>query len=213
MGELERYGLLSVASIIALCLVLTFAHRDDAPDQPQTGPKAVAQEKAPPKAPPPNREPPKSGGEPAAPHDATPPVNHGGAAPIDPLPPSPPQAETRPATYVVQGGDTLTKIAQKLLGDPKKWPDLVAANPGLDAKKLKKGAQLKVPGAPPPKATAQKKTKDGATQHTVAAGDSLSSIAKLHYDDAMQWRRIYDANKSRIPDMHNLAAGVRLDLP
>jgi nucleoid-associated protein YgaU len=53
------------------------------------------------------------------------------------------------------------------------------------------------PAAPPPAAAPERR-------HVVAAGDSLSKIAKKHYGDASQWRRIYEANRETIggdPDL------------
>lgn len=40
--------------------------------------------------------------------------------------------------------------------------------------------------------------------YTVKSGDSLSKIAKTYYGDAMQWKKIYEANKDQIgsnPDL------------
>ena len=38
------------------------------------------------------------------------------------------EAEAQPQVYVVQAGDTLSKIAGKLLGDPKRWKEIFEAN-------------------------------------------------------------------------------------
>jgi len=55
-----------------------------------------------------------------------------------------PQAVT-PRTYTIQKGDTLWSIARKHLGDPKRWKDIVAANPGLDTRKLSIGQKIVLP--------------------------------------------------------------------
>jgi nucleoid-associated protein YgaU len=47
--------------------------------------------------------------------------------------------------YVVKTGDTLRSIADKKLGSPDRWKDIVAANPGLDTHKLVVGKTLKLP--------------------------------------------------------------------
>jgi nucleoid-associated protein YgaU len=47
--------------------------------------------------------------------------------------------------YVVKTGDTLRSIADKKLGSPDRWKDIVAANPGLDTNKLVVGKTLKLP--------------------------------------------------------------------
>jgi nucleoid-associated protein YgaU len=66
---------------------------------------------------------------------------------------SPAQKKATPAidaahtnnVYVVKAGDTLRTIADKKLGNPDRWKDIVAANPGLDAHKLVVGKSLKLP--------------------------------------------------------------------
>ncbi|HEY1013007.1 MAG TPA: LysM peptidoglycan-binding domain-containing protein [Herpetosiphonaceae bacterium] len=51
------------------------------------------------------------------------------------------------------------------------------------------------PAAPPP--APEPRT------YTVVGGDSLSKIAKRFYGDAMQWKKIYEANRDKIsnPDL------------
>jgi nucleoid-associated protein YgaU len=72
-----------------------------------------------------------------------------GPAPEVPAP-APPAAETpaAPATYTVREGDSLSRIAQRLLGSQQKWPALYEANRDqLDTPNdLRPGMTLKVPG-------------------------------------------------------------------
>ncbi|MGD9029449.1 MAG: LysM peptidoglycan-binding domain-containing protein [Anaerolineae bacterium] len=51
-------------------------------------------------------------------------------------------------TYVVKSGDTLSKIAEELLGDADRWPEILAANKDkiADPNKIKPGQKLKIPG-------------------------------------------------------------------
>lgn len=51
------------------------------------------------------------------------------------------------------------------------------------------------------------------TTYTVVAGDSLSKIAKAHYGDANQWRRIWDANKDLIKNPDLIHPGQVLKIP
>jgi sulfite exporter TauE/SafE/copper chaperone CopZ/LysM repeat protein len=47
--------------------------------------------------------------------------------------------------YTVVAGDTLYRIAAKLYHDPRKWREIAAANPGLDARRLRPGQMIKLP--------------------------------------------------------------------
>lgn len=49
--------------------------------------------------------------------------------------------------------------------------------------------------------------------YTVVAGDSLSKIAKRHYGDANQWRRIHEANLDQITNPDLIHPGQRLKIP
>ena len=66
-------------------------------------------------------------------------------APAEPEPPTPPAPLAAEGTYVVQKGDTLWSIAKRQLGDGQRWKDIVAANRGLTAEKLKVGQTIKLP--------------------------------------------------------------------
>ncbi|MBI5435369.1 MAG: LysM peptidoglycan-binding domain-containing protein [Planctomycetes bacterium] len=47
--------------------------------------------------------------------------------------------------YVVQKGDTLSGIAQKLLGKSARWTEIASLNPSIDPKRLIVGAHLRLP--------------------------------------------------------------------
>jgi len=49
--------------------------------------------------------------------------------------------------------------------------------------------------------------------YTVKKGDSLSKIAKAHYGDANQWKKIYEANKERIKNPDLIQPGWVLTIP
>ena len=48
-------------------------------------------------------------------------------------------------SYTVQSGDILGVIAQRELGSARRWPEIVALNPGLDPERLIVGARLRMP--------------------------------------------------------------------
>ena len=106
------------------------------------------------------------------------------------LPPrkaAPPPAAVAPAqltangTYIVQEGDSLSIIAQKL---NVKTEDLIAINGLQDAKVIYIGQELKVPGSAPVADTTQRPAEGaqinyttGGKTHTVQPGDTVSGIA------------------------------------
>ena len=50
-------------------------------------------------------------------------------------------------SHAVAAGDTLGEIASKKLGTAKRWPEIMAANPGLEPNNLRIGSTLKLPCA------------------------------------------------------------------
>ncbi|MBO9541848.1 LysM peptidoglycan-binding domain-containing protein [bacterium] len=75
-------------------------------------------------------------------------------APTKP-PAQPPAQPSAPATYTVQKGDSLSKIAKQLLGDGARWPELYEANRATlsNPDRIFPGQQLIVPGAKAPNTT------------------------------------------------------------
>lgn len=53
----------------------------------------------------------------------------------------------------------------------------------------------------------------GTKTYTVKSGDSLSKIAKAHYGDASEWKRIYDANRDKIKDPDLIHPGQEFTIP
>jgi LysM repeat protein len=111
--------------------------------------------------------------EPELPPSSPPPV-----APAIPPAPAAPSSD-----YVVARGDTLGAIAKR---QHVSLNSLMEANPGLNAKKLKIGQKLQIPGATGAVSatadvvpTAQTATAD-VSVYVVKSGDTLSKIARLH---------------------------------
>ena len=53
----------------------------------------------------------------------------------------------------------------------------------------------------------------GTKSYTVQSGDTLSKIAKQHYGDANQWRKIFEANRGTISDPDKIQVGQQLTIP
>jgi NitT/TauT family transport system substrate-binding protein len=54
---------------------------------------------------------------------------------------------------------------------------------------------------------------DGAREHIVAAGHTLSHIALMYYGNALSWEKIYEANKSAMKNPHYLYIGQKILIP
>jgi LysM repeat protein len=52
-------------------------------------------------------------------------------------------------TYTIQRGDTLGKIAKRILGSSRRWREIARANPSINPNRLNVGEQLIIPGAAP----------------------------------------------------------------
>ncbi len=67
------------------------------------------------------------------------------AAPVLVTAPSASAAAPGPRAYEIQAGDTLAEISAVFYGTPKRWRDIVAANPGLDPAALIPGTRIVLP--------------------------------------------------------------------
>ncbi len=54
---------------------------------------------------------------------------------------------------------------------------------------------------------------DETTIYTVAAGDSLSRIARHFYGDGNAWKQIFDANRDQLTDPDRIKPGQMLKIP
>jgi nucleoid-associated protein YgaU len=83
-----------------------------------------------------------------------------------------------------------------------------------DFSNVQGGSSTTAATAPPPQAPFQSERSILPAQtHVVAAGDSLSKIAKRYYGDANQWRRIFEANRDQINNPDLIKPGQNLKIP
>jgi nucleoid-associated protein YgaU len=136
--------------------------------------------------------------------------------------PAEPLAAGTPKTYTIASGDSLYTVSEKIYGSSKYVNKIVAANPGVDPKRLKVGQTIKLPDvsatASSETSTVSAPTASASTStpnsYKVQSGDSLRKIATKVYGDAGKWERIYSANKSLIgSDPSRLRAGMVLKVP
>jgi nucleoid-associated protein YgaU len=105
----------------------------------------------------------------------------------------------------VQPGDSLWKLAQQNLGRGSRWPEFVAANPGIvDPDRIAAGTEIVAPAS----LTSLKSD----LKVTVKDGDTLSRIAQSKYGRAAAWRCIAQANPE-IADVNRIYEGQQLLLP
>jgi len=96
------------------------------------------------------------------------------------------------------------------------WDELKRVNPSLDDVTL--DLTVDPAAAPPPVTAAAAASASGGSSagrrtYTVAAGDSLSKIAKSFYGNANQYMKIFEANKDKLSDPDKIKPGQELVIP
>ena len=126
--------------------------------------------------------------------------------------PRPPHDQSKAGTVVVQKGDTLTGIAARELGSDQDWKRILAANPGLDPRRLRPGQTLRMPGRVLESAAATPPPTGGRT-YRVRSRDTLESIARHFYGSGQRWKEILEANRERIASPEALRVGAEILIP
>jgi LysM repeat protein len=129
-----------------------------------------------------------------------------------PIIPPTPEPTPEPFIHVVAAGESLSGIASRYSTDMR---DIITANRLPDANALRAGMELIIPGYRPPAPegeagddAAASTDPDAMGTHTVAAGESLSSIAAL-YDITVA--QLMQANG--LTDRNNVRTGTTLRIP
>ncbi|GHE06879.1 LysM peptidoglycan-binding domain-containing protein [Klenkia taihuensis] len=102
--------------------------------------------------------------------------------------------------YVVQRRDTLWALADKHLGDPLRYPEIVALNEGRIGpdNHIVPGTALAFPGDAVGLSTAEAPVEDApAVDIVVEPGDSLWTIAEDAHGDGATWPSVWEANAGR----------------
>ena len=101
----------------------------------------------------------------------------------------------RVKVHVVQRGETLTRIAG-IHGVT--VPELREWN-GIKGTRILVGQELRI--------------RAELEYYRVKTGDTLGKIAKRFYGNEGQWRKIFAANRSSIPDQKKLKIGIVIEIP
>jgi len=99
-------------------------------------------------------------------------------------------------TVTLQTGESLSRLAKRVWGEPKMYPVLAWANGVHDAAKIPVGTRLAVPVLIP---------------YTLKKGESISSVAGVFYGNPKVYEVI--VNASRIEDPTRVPAGTVLKIP
>lgn len=112
--------------------------------------------------------------------------------------------------YIVQPGDTLSKIAAAIYGTQGEWQNLAELN-GINGKsKIFPGDALKY--VPSEKTAAFESKVDSLPKATITVekGDTLSKIATRVMGNASYWKMLWRWNEAAIPDANMIAVGMTL---
>ena len=125
-----------------------------------------------------------------------------------------------PVTYIVGGGESLWRIAEKQYGSGYNWVDIARENNLSNPNLIDDGQELVIPDVEPKELTTPTETPtvdqitansiSGAT-YTVAAEDNLWRIAVRAYGDGYRWVDIAVANELVNPNI--VHSGNVLSIP
>lgn len=127
--------------------------------------------------------------------------------------------------YTVQAGDSLSRIAQELLGDASRYPEIAALNGIDDPSRIGVGQELKIPGmeaevaTTTPAQTAPTVTaaqsapaqQQQAETYKIQSGDTLYAIAERELGDGNRYREIAELNGISNPNA--ISVGQELQIP
>lgn len=118
--------------------------------------------------------------------------------------PAPAPAPVAAATHTIQAGDTFDAIARR---NGLSVAAIVAANPGVDPRRLKIGSTINLPAPSATAAPATTAAAAGEAVYVVKSGDTLSRIASQHGTTVRAIRQLNGLATDRI------TVGQRLKLP
>ncbi|MCA9320842.1 MAG: LysM peptidoglycan-binding domain-containing protein [Planctomycetes bacterium] len=118
-----------------------------------------------------------------------------------------------PRQVKVRPYDSFWKIAERELGDGRRYRELVAANPGIDPASIKPGDLIMIPAPVVERGRGRNDEVASGRRHRVASHETLSHIARHYYRKSTAWPRILDANKDQLSRPEDLRSGMVLVIP
>lgn len=112
--------------------------------------------------------------------------------------------------YIVQPGDTLSRIAFNIFGNRSKWAELAAENEIVNPERILPGDVIKYQVTESSKTYQNKADSLSTSIVVVEKGDTLSKIANRLFGSTSYWRSIWRLNQSEIPNPHRLKVGQEL---
>lgn len=135
---------------------------------------------------------------------------------------SQPPAASHPAPtpelvlYTVRDGETLYRLAERLLGDPNRWRELRDLNRDTVSAEgsIRAGQRLRVPASAGIAAAAQAAASErSARTYVVKQNDTLGEIAAAQLGTVRRMGEIVALNRGQIDDADDIRAGMTLKLP
>jgi nucleoid-associated protein YgaU len=121
--------------------------------------------------------------------------------------------------YEVVKGDSLWKISTEKYGNGYAWAEIAKANELVNPSAIEVGQKLIIPEKVIVNGkefgvigTANSSVLVGG-EYQVVRGDSLWRIAVKAYGDGYQWVKIWDENRTKLPNANGLEIGMMLMIP
>jgi len=163
---------------------------------------------------------PPTGAEALAPAEPEPATPEPAPSPASAPSPAPAADDPKEVRVTVKPGQTLSDVAEELLGSRGRWKELYEYNREriADPDVVRAGVELLFPAddvdgggaAAASASSAPTRTAADGRTYTVSKGDTLYSIARAQLGSGKRWREIKDLNG--LPGEH-VAAGTVLELP
>jgi putative chitinase len=117
-------------------------------------------------------------------------------------------------SVTVQSGDSLSRIAQRELGDGNRWREIFDANRDQIANPniIHPGQVLRLPGGAAP-APAPAPAPSAPASYTVQGGDTLYKVAAKTLGNGDRWQEVFNANRDQISNPNLIYPGMTLKIP